>query len=243
MLLKRISENELEKKLTTMKNLDLLIKRYVLPERFILKHKKKWSVEQWLMILQSGKFSESFLNKITMLFMDSKGKQDNKFNSHWFEISKNQEVSENFILKYREHIHWQQVAEHQKLSEYFIKRYLNRLNIWGIIEGQELSISLINFIIKHVKMDKECFPPHCMRMLFARLSVRCSFSEQFIEENENELNWMFVFRTQVLSRDFVINHISKLMNEENFDALINNEKIEKEVLEEVTIVRKLLGAG
>jgi hypothetical protein len=80
-----IDDKKLESKILKAKNMDLLIRRYRIPERLLRKHK-------------------------------------HLFNNHWWAISFEQRLSEEFIEEYKDLLNWGFVSQKQKLSEDFVER-------------------------------------------------------------------------------------------------------------------------
>ena len=64
---------------------------------------------------------------------------------YWDFISQYQELSENFIIKYKDYVNWNYISIFQNLSESFIIKYKNEVNWSNISINQKLSRS---FMIK-----------------------------------------------------------------------------------------------
>jgi len=64
----------------------------------------------------------------------------------WYIISISQDLSEEFIEKYKDKLDWNCISIYQKLSEEFIEKYKNKVSWYYISKHQKLSD---NFIEKY----------------------------------------------------------------------------------------------
>jgi uncharacterized protein YnzC (UPF0291/DUF896 family) len=64
-------------------------------------------------------------------------------NINWDEISENQNLSEEFIEKFKDKVYWERISRKQKLSEEFIEKFKDKV-YWDVISVvQKLSEEFI----------------------------------------------------------------------------------------------------
>ena len=64
-------------------------------------------------------------------------------NTDWGNICYTEELSENFMRKYKDKVNWSSVSYRQDLSEDFIREFQDRIDWWWILRTQNLSESFI----------------------------------------------------------------------------------------------------
>ena len=108
---------------------------------------------------------------------------------YWIEISYYQNLSENFIREFQYSVTWSYISERQKLSEEFIREFKNRVDWDNISKYQKLSE---NFIKKFQN-----------RVNWINISAYQKLSENFIREFKDKIYWCYIVRFQKLSDDFI----------------------------------------
>ena len=74
-----------------------------------------------------------------------------KYKLDWFYISSYQELSEEFIEKYQDKVDWGHISHYQNLSEGFIKKHINKIYFEELILNKNIS----NKIKEEIKLLKE----------------------------------------------------------------------------------------
>ena len=75
----------------------------------------------------------------------------------WYDISRFQKLSEDFIREFQHQVWWERISYRQKLSEEFIREFQNRLDWRGISLHQKLSKDFIREFQDQVRLEKH-FP-------------------------------------------------------------------------------------
>ena len=65
-------------------------------------------------------------------------------NTNWYNISKYQKLSEQFISDNSDKVYWDCISKYQKLSEQLIDKYSDKVNWYNISKYQKLSEEFIN---------------------------------------------------------------------------------------------------
>ena len=107
----------------------------------------------------------------------------------WVNVSRNIQLSENFIREFQDKIYWHYISEYQKLSENFIREFQDKVNWTYISERQNLSEEFIREF--QGKVDWNC------------ISCYQKLSENFIREFQNKVNWNYISKYQKLSPEFI----------------------------------------
>jgi len=76
---------------------------------------------------------------LDILEVKSEKEIDNISNTQWTDISQYQQLSEDFIEKFRNKVDWHNISEYQKLSEEFIEKFRNKVYWYNISIYQKLS--------------------------------------------------------------------------------------------------------
>ena len=108
---------------------------------------------------------------------------------YWIEISYYQNLSENFIREFQYSVTWSYISERQKLSEEFIREFKNRVDWDNISKYQKLSE---NFIKKFQN-----------RVNWINISAYQKLSENFIREFKDKVYWIIISINQKLSENFI----------------------------------------
>ena len=118
---------------------------------------------------------------------------------NWYIISRQQKLSESFIIEFQNWIDWCEISYNQKLSEDFIRKFQNKVHWKEISYNQKLSIP---FIIEFKdKID------------WRGVSCNQELSENFIKEFHNKIYWREIFYNQILSKRFIDNYESTIYME------------------------------
>ena len=108
---------------------------------------------------------------------------------YWIEISYYQNLSENFIKEFQYSVKWNYISERQKLSEEFIREFHNIVNWDNISKYQKLSE---NFIKKFQN-----------RVNWNNISAYQKLSENFIRKFKDKVYWIIISINQKLSENFI----------------------------------------
>ena len=101
-----------------------------------------------------------------------------KYNNDWFEISRHQYLTEDFIRKYQDELYWYYISTCQILSEDFIIEFKEKVYWKYIFIYQKLSEK---FIIEHVTEYKD-------KVDWEYISWYKNLSLQFIKDNIDNLS-------------------------------------------------------
>ena len=107
----------------------------------------------------------------------------------WKEISKFQNLSENFIRKYQDKVNWRNISNYQKLSEDFIRDHQDKVDWTNISHHQTLSEDFIREFQDKVN--------------WAIICTYQKLSEDFIREFQDRVDWNEIKDAQKLSENFV----------------------------------------
>jgi hypothetical protein len=66
----------------------------------------------------------------------------------WHTISREYELSEDFIRIYQDKLNWYYISEYQDLSEKFIIEFKDKVNVNLVLKNQKLSIKFLNKTLK-----------------------------------------------------------------------------------------------
>lgn len=153
---------------------------------------------------------------------------------NWNLISLNWKINLQFVEKYHDKINWKCLVKNNDLPEKFLDKYSYKFtnNAWEyVIVYQNLSE---DFIIKHFDKLK----------LFIEDIFKCqNISENLIQKILDDMHFVDVksnlyniFRYQNVSFEF----IKKYYDNEYFDYIINNEKINYNIKQELEQYRMLM---
>lgn len=137
-------------------------------------------------ILSSIKISEEFIEEF----------KDKIYKDHWYYISMNPNLTEEFIRRYEDNIDFKAISSTRYLSEDFIMKYEYKLNISSISNYRCLNEEIIE---KHVNEIPSW-----------NLSSYQVLSEDFIRRHENRLSWGCISTNQLLSWDFMLEFKDRL---------------------------------
>jgi hypothetical protein len=108
---------------------------------------------------------------------------------YWKEISKDCQLSEEFIDAYQDELDWLCICRYQKLSEDFIRCHINKIKFGAISQYQKLSEDFIRDYKNKVDWKS--------------ISTYQTLSEDFIREFHNKVNWFRISSNQKLSENFI----------------------------------------
>ena len=131
---------------------------------------------------------------------------------NWWNISKYQNLSEDFIREFKDKVNWPIISYKQKLSEDFIREFKDEVN-WSIISYyQKLSESFIQefadkvdwwFISVHQKLSESFIREFKDKVDWYYISKYQKLSEDFIREFKDDVDWERISQYQKLSEDFI----------------------------------------
>ena len=107
----------------------------------------------------------------------------------WVDISKHQNLSEDFIREFQDKVNWCYISVCQKLSESFIREFQDKVNWCYISACQKLSESFIREF-----QDK---------VYWYEISEYQKLSESFICEFQDKVDWWYISEYQKLSNEFI----------------------------------------
>ena len=214
-----------------------------LTEKFILECEDKVF---WYFIFSYQKLSEQFI-------LDNQKRSE--IGGMWRAISRNPYVADDFIEKHKKSIRWNSLFEHTERTEQFIEKYAD-IGDWNKISMfQKLTEE---FVLKHQdKIDfgslsknkhiaKDFFERNkekITRKLYARELERIvkyqTVSEKTLKDiKKGKVVWKAISLHSDISMDFVIKNYDKI----NHCSLTRwNNKVSKEVKDEVSMIEKLSG--
>ena len=162
----------------------------------------------------------------------------NKVN--WFEISKYQTLSENFIREFKDKVEWDWISIYQKLSEDFIKEFQNKVDWIEISANQILSEDFIREFQDKVYWDhisgwqtlsEDFIRKFQDRLDWISISIFQILSEEFIREFQDKVEWQTISEYQTFSNDFIKEFQDKIkLNSYN---KIHEAKTYKQKLKEI----------
>ena len=124
-----------------------------------------------------------FLNKELNANYESLDKVD------WYEITKYQKLSEDFIREFQNKVDWFYISRYQKLSENFIREFKDRV-YW-------------NLISQYQKLSEDFIREFQYKVYWNCISESQKLSEDFIREFPNNVKWYNISKYQKLSEDFI----------------------------------------
>ena len=107
----------------------------------------------------------------------------------WVDISRRQNLSEEFMNEFQDKVNWCLISTYQKLSESFIREFQDKVDWHRISECQALSEDLIREF--QDKVD------------WHWISIYQKLSEDFIREFQNKVFWGLISEYQKLSESFI----------------------------------------
>ena len=116
----------------------------------------------------------------------------------WGVISSHQDLSENFIREFQDHLDWGNISTCQELSENFIFEFKDKLNWENISRFKFLREEFIDRVEDKIHWNY--------------LTTYRKFSEQFIEKHIEHFEWEHIFEYQTVSEDFMKKHKKEYWN-------------------------------
>ena len=130
----------------------------------------------------------------------------------WKEISRRQNLSENFIREFQDKVYWDSISMRQKLSESFIREFQDKVNWYIISEWQNLSEDLIRefqdkvdwyWISIYQKLSEDFIREFRNKVFWGLISEYQKLSESFIREFQDKVDWNEISIYQKLSESFI----------------------------------------
>jgi len=130
----------------------------------------------------------------------------------WEDVSKNQNLSEEFIRENVDKVNWNYISKYQKLSEGFIREFQNKVNWTWISKYQKLSEDFIQefqdkvnwyWISIYQKLSEDFIREFQDKVNWCWISIYQNLSKEFIREFQDKVNWDWISKYQKLSKDFI----------------------------------------
>lgn len=113
----------------------------------------------------------------------------------WDNISKKDNLSYNFIIKYKKYINWYSIINNRHYNEKIFARCIDCIPLYKLITSRKLSEEFIEKYI--VTTDK----------YWEEISRFQNLSESFMDKYKDKLNWDMMMISQAMSEEFIISHI------------------------------------
>ena len=158
----------------------------------------------------------------------------------WYNISSNQELSENFIKEFKDKVNWHYISDNQQLSENFIREFQNEVHWNDISFSQKLSENFIKEFEDKVhwenlssfqQLSENFMREFKYKVNWYRLSHYQKLSENFIQEFQDKVYWNYISEYQQLSANFIREFQDKI--DIKLYKEINRKITNKKKLEEV----------
>jgi len=130
----------------------------------------------------------------------------------WYNISRYQKLSEEFIREFKDKVEWYWTSRYQKLSEEFIREFKDKVD-WSLISCyQKLSEEFIrefkdkvywSEISCYQKLSEEFIREFKDKVDWSEISCNQKLSEEFIREFKDQVNWYGISCSQKLSEEFI----------------------------------------
>lgn len=137
----------------------------------------------------------------------------------WKEISRYQNLSEDFIREFQDDVNWDWISIRQKLSEDFIREFQDMVSWYEISIHQNLSEDFIrefqdmvvwNLISMCQKLSEDFIREFQYKVDWWCISRYQKLSEDFIREFQDRVDWYWISRYQKLSEPFISEFKDKL---------------------------------
>lgn len=113
----------------------------------------------------------------------------------WNKISKKDNLSYNFITKYKKYIDWYSIINNIHYNEKIIAKCIDCIPLYTLITSRKLSEDFIEKYI--VTTDRH----------WNEISQYQILSESFMDKYKDKLNWDSMIISQSMSEEFIISHI------------------------------------
>lgn len=137
----------------------------------------------------------------------------------WYFVSKNINLPEPFINKYKDKVSWYLICKYQNLSETFILEHANYVDWTMIWQNQHIREKYIDIFDKiddsefkwknictYQRLSKEFIEDHVDKVDWDLISIYQSLSKEFIEKYADKVNWKHIYKYQFLDTNFIIDH-------------------------------------
>jgi hypothetical protein len=174
-------------------------------EEFILDH---LDCLYLVKVLEKQKISEDTLKVLA-------NTEDLFYEEEWETISKFQDLSEDFMRLFQDHLDWELISEKQYLSEDFI-REVESVDLYSVSENQYLSEEFILEFHDHVNLSDILSSQYDLSEKFLEAGVnffeddhidiivkQTLLSEDFIRKYHHRMDWELVSMWQRLSEEFI----------------------------------------
>jgi len=178
-----------------------------LSDEFIEKYKNKLGLNYSLkMITNKDKFikdNNTILVEVKSLYSSLSDDFMQNNNTDKYSLSKNKNISEEFVNKYHDKVDWEVILKECFLTEKFLNNNLikdytnsskieNKKTIKGLSQKyieENLNRIDISKLLKHKKIDEEFLIKNINVFGWEMVSLYQNLSEEFIEKYEKEINW------------------------------------------------------
>ena len=142
---------------------------------------------------------------------------------NWTFISKNIQLPEYFINKYKNKVHWGNICRYQELSEEFLVSHVEYLvwdNVWRYQKLNEGTIKVLSDldavsvykwknISRYQKLSEDFIRQHYKEVDWEDICTYQKLSEEFIEEFSHKVKWDAIYKYQYISGLFIHEHYDK----------------------------------
>ena len=165
----------------------------------------------------------------------------------WEGVSREKDLSEEFIREFKNDLEWFSVSKFQKLSESLIVELKGYVNWLGVSKYQKLSENFIRenvvnvcweYICIHQKLSENFLREFQDRVYWGIISSQYKLTDEFLIEFKDMVNWEYYFRFQEPSF-----YITKKIISKSDDIRIKNIKtshfneIQKQEIEKLLAIK------
>ena len=158
---------------------------------------------------------------------------------NWINVSRNIQLSEEFIREFQDKFDWKSISINQKLSEDFIREFQNRVNWDYISEYQKLSEDFIRefqnkvdwYVISRCqKLSEDFIREFKDKIDWSNVSIYQKLSEDFIREFKDKVDWCNLLIYQKLSENFIKEFKDKIFS--NLGSISKYQKLSENFIRE-----------
>lgn len=113
----------------------------------------------------------------------------------WEKVSKKDNLSHNFIVKYKKYINWCSIINNKHYDEKIIAKCIDFVPINTLISSRKLSEDFI---------EKYIIPKNIFWSCISKYQI---LSESFMDKYKDKLNWDIMLISQAMSENFILSHI------------------------------------
>ena len=155
----------------------------------------------------------------------------------WWNISRYQKLSEDFIREFKDKVNWRNISRYQKLSEDSIREFQNKVDWDDISCYQQLSENVIiefknkvdwENISRYQKLSLNFIKEFKDKVNWNWISRYQKLSLDFIREFQDKVSWNYISRYQQLSENFIREFEDKV----NWHYISSSQKLSEDFIEE-----------